>query len=230
MKRIMLNSILLLSVMVLSLTLPKPEAAENPGATPQQAEAPVYKGGTWTYRSDNKLFSSSRSNLLNGDFEITFQDGKRVISQLDTGGQKVDVGTPGALGLMLPSKGIIEAETKYFDFPLVVGKKWTSKFYSKPASRWLTADNTVTGIETVTTPAGTFPAFRIERYSSVSVGTVYVGTFNTDSTWIYFYSPQTRSLLKYHYQQERREGAGRNPALMETHDIELIKFDAGTPQ
>jgi len=230
MKRIILTLIFLLSLMALRLALPKLEAAENSASTLQQAEAPVYKGGgTWTYRVNSKLFVGQRSDLLtDGDYEITFQEGKRRIFQLD-GGQKVEQANPRELSLMLPLKGVIEADTQYFQFPLAAGKKWTARYYSKPASRWITAENSVTGIETVTTSAGTFPAFKIERQVSIAAGTVYVGTFHTQSTYIYFYSPQTRSLLKYQFKSEQAAGGGGNLSPIQTTDIELIKFEAPNP-
>jgi hypothetical protein len=231
MKRLILTSILLLNLTAYGLELSTLEAAEDTVSKPEQAEAPVYKGGgSWTYRVSNKLYSGSRSDLLaDGDYEVTFQEGKRRIFQLDSG-QNSDASNPGALTLMLPIKGIIEADTQYFQFPLAVGKKWTAKYYSKPASRWITADNSVTGIETVTTPAGTFQAFKIERQVSMAVGTVYRGTTHTQWTYTYFYSPQTRSILKYHYQSESAAGGGGNLTPVQTTDIELIKFDATSPK
>ena len=230
MKRLILISIFLLSLTVYGLELPKVGAAEDTASNPHQAEAPTYKGGSWIYRVSNKLYSGSRSDLLaDGDYELTFQEGKRRIFQLE-GGQRSDASNPRDLTLMLPVKGIIEGETKYFQFPLMVGRKWTAKYYSKPASRWITAENSVTGIETVTTPAGTFPAFKIERQVSIAMGTVFVGTTHVQWTYSYFYSPQTRSLLKYQFKSEQAAGGGGNLAPLQTTDIELIKFDAAGPK
>jgi hypothetical protein len=231
MKRITRSSILLLLLTAYGQTIPKLEAAESTASNLEQAEAPVYKGGeSWTYRVNNKLYSGSLSNLLaDGDYEITFQEGKRRIFQLD-GGQRVKASNPGILFLMILTKGSIEGDTQYFQFPLMVGKKWTAKYYSKPASRWLTAENNVTGIEIVTTPAGSFPAFKIERQVSRAVGNYHIGTTHTEETYIYFYSPQTRSILKYHYQSESAVGGVGNLTPVQTTEIELIKFDATSPK
>ena len=231
MKRTILSSFLTLYLTASGLALQNLEAAEDTMSKAEQAEAPVYKGtGSWTYRVNNKLYSGSRSDLLaDGDYEITFQDGKRRIFQLE-GGKRSDASDPGPLNLMLPTKGIIESDTQYFQFPLMAGKKWTAKYYSKPASRWITAENNVTGSETVTTPAGTFPAFKIERQVSIAQGTVYRGTTHTQWTYTYFYSPQTRSVLRYHYQSESAMGGGGNLTPVQTTDIELIKFDAASPK
>ena len=231
MKRIIGSSILLLFLTAYGLTLPKLEAAESTASNLEQAEAPLYRGGeAWTYRVNNKLYSGSRSNLLaDGDYEIAFQERKRRIFQLD-GGQRVEASNPGILFLMIPTKRNIEGDTQYFQFPLTVGKKWTAKYYSKPASRWITAENNVPGIEIVTTPAGSFPAFKIERQVSRAMGGYYIGTTHIEETYIYFYSPQTRSILKYHYQSESGAGGVGNLTPVQTTEIELIKFDATSPK
>ena len=64
---------------------------------------------------------------------------------------------------MLPISAIVQAESHFFQFPLLVGKNWKANYYDRAFSRWLKTENSVTGVETFTTPAGTFPAFRIER-------------------------------------------------------------------
>ena len=167
MKQIILSSILLLSLTAYSQALPKIEAAENTVLNLQQAEAPVYKTGeTWTYRAIDKPIGSSTSNVLNGDFEITFQGGSRKIFRLD-GGAKAEESNPGVLNLMLPTKGIIESDSHFFSFPIAVGKKWKAEYYAPGWSRRVNAESSVTGIETVTGPAGVFPAFKIERQSLI---------------------------------------------------------------
>ena len=231
MRRIILSSILLLTLMAYGPRLLTVEAAENTASNLEQAEAPVYKDGeSWTYRVNNKLYSGSRSDLLeDGDYEITVQEGKRRIFHLD-GGQKLDASNPGVLNLMLPTKRSTEGETQFFQFPLTVGKKWTAKYYNKPASRWITAENSVSGIETVITPAGSFPAFKIERQVFIAAGGIYRGTTHTQWTYTYFYSPQTRSILKYHYQSESAAGGVGTLTPVHTTSIELIKFDATSPK
>src|SRR5215470_1483527 len=105
MKRITRSSIFFLLLTAYGLTPPKLAAAETTASNLEQAEAPVYKGGeSWTYRVNNKLYLGSRSNLLaDGDYEITFQEGKRRIFQLG-GGQRVEASDPGILFLMIPTK------------------------------------------------------------------------------------------------------------------------------
>jgi hypothetical protein len=223
MKQIMPVSVVFLSLALVSSMPTNLEAAEDTG----QAAAPVYKGGSWVYRVSSKLHSGSRSNLLpDGDYEITFEEGKRRIFQLDNG-QKVAVSNPGNLTLMLPTKGIVESDLQYFQFPLAVGKKWTAKYYS---GRWLTAENSVTGTETVTTAAGSFSAIKIERQLSMARASFSSGTTHIESTWTYFYSPQTRSVLKYHYQSEQAVMGEGNFSPVQTTDIELIKFDPAEPK
>ena len=110
---------------------------------------------------------------------------------------------------MLPIKSVRESSTKYFQFPFVVGQKWQAEYYSKPLGKWIKAENEVVGRELVTTAAGTFPVFRIER----RVFFMYVACDLCDHnrywwTYNYFYSPQTRSVLKYRFQSEQQRDMG----------------------
>ena len=75
-----------------------------------------------------------------------------------------------------------------------------------------TADTSVAKIEEVSTPAGKFLAFKMER---LDVG-------GTASRWafVYYYSPETRSIVKYFMDQSVGTGSAKR-------EIELIK--APTP-
>ena len=67
-------------------------------------------------------------------------------------------------------------------------------------------------MEQVTIPAGTFKAYKLVRSESWSTGPS--GTRGSNTT-IYFYSPETRSIVKRSTENEN------NPGTVET---ELIKF------
>ena len=195
----------------------------------EQAEPPVYKGGgSWIYRAIDKPIGSSTTRVLNGDFEITFQEERRKVFRLEAG-QKVEEDNPGPLVFMLPTKAIIESETQFFQFPLMIGKKWPAKYYSKPLSRWINAENSVTRIETVTTPAGSFPAFKIERQFYYQTGGQYIGFTKWYQTFVYFYRPKTRRIVKFQVKGEVPRGGMGDVALDRTTDIELIKLGAENP-
>lgn len=74
----------------------------------------------------------------------------------------------------------------------------------------------VTKLEDITTPAGSFRAFKIERFD---LGAPLVPTPRTTQVrWdrIYYYSPQVGSIIKYRLESE----AGH------VHDVELVKLGA----
>ena len=203
------------------------QLAGNIISNQERANVPVYNtSGLWTYRALDKLYDGYTTKVVNGDFEFSSQDGKSKIFHVN-GGDKVEANYVGDLPFMIPSTGTLQDEAQFFQFPLMVGKKWKANYYDKDFSRWFVAENSVTDIETVTTPAGTFPAFRIERrVFYMSVGCDLCDHNKYWLTYTYFYSPQTRSILKYHYQQEQEMDGMGDPLLQHTIDIELIKFDA----
>ena len=70
--------------------------------------------------------------------------------------------------------------------------------------------------EEVTTPAGSFKVYKLIKTESWTVGSVR-GTGNS-STTTYFYSPETRSIVK---------SSSANEANLGTIETELIKFTPG---
>jgi hypothetical protein len=112
---------------------------------------------------------------------------------------------------------LLEAKDQYFNFPLWVGKKWGG---AERLGRWRDSHCVVTGIETVTTPAGNFDAYRIERFVLM-----FVETDNVYDTEVYFYSPQTRSIVKYEYKREMKDLVGDPKySLEETASFELLSY------
>jgi hypothetical protein len=190
-----------------------------------EAAAPVYKNGeTWTYRAVTKYFGGSTSrDLLNGEYEITFTGGRRVIYYSD-GDRKTEETDPRALAVMLPTRGMINHETRYFEFPLAIGKKWKANFFHQLYRKWISPESTVTGIDSVTTPSGVFSAYRIERTSFFSRSYTSAGeSFDIYVKEIYFYSPTVRSVLKYHYQLDYQSSVGGDLVPFSSIDIELLK-------
>jgi hypothetical protein len=195
-------------------------AAEKPAANLQLAEAPVVQEGwSWTYQATEKLYAgNTESSRLNGKFEINYYKGRVRFLRQD-GKAMLGVANPRELELMVPVGQILQAQTQFFQFPLQVGKTWDSNFV--PRGRQ-TSENKVVGVETVTTRAGSFSAFRIER--RILFKRVIPGDLPQDVylTYDYLYSPKTRSVVKYHFQREMHESSQGNLALEQTVDIELI--------
>lgn len=229
MKRIILSSFLLLHLTMYGSELRRLEAAENPAENMNLAQAPMYKSGdSWIYRAVDKVYGgATTSNLLNGVFDITVQDrGLQVLRQNGTAWLQATNFEP--LTEAVPVTEIMRNEEQFFQFPLTVGKKWETKFYSKELGDWVSAENSVAGIDTVTTRAGSFPAFRIERRISHLLVDSRISDHNKYYlTYVYFYSPRTRTVVKYHYQLEHQINMG-DLSLERTLDIELVKFGSGS--
>ena len=119
----------------------------------------------------------------------------------------------------MPTPPLIQLETKYFNFPLWVGKEWKG---SERIGRWRNSHSKVTGLETIITPAGTFDAYRIER-----IIRMFEDIYNFYDTEIFFYSPLTQSSVKYDYKREMKDLVGDPKyGLYETVSIELLSYKA----
>ena len=186
-----------------------------------QTEAPTYRNGDfWIYRVKQQNYIVSTSNVMNGDYQITIAGGARSFLQLD-GQQTLQANQAGALWLMQPTGPVRKQPAQYFQFPLVVGKSWEGIVSTGRARRERKATNRVTGIERVTTAAGTFDTYRIVREIWFSTGAY--DDFHHDWTFVYYYSPETRSVVKYRLEYTRGEING-HPVLEHVTEIELIKF------
>ena len=204
------------------LTLIVTGAAERPRLDDklgQQAEAPTYGNDEfWVYGV--KRFSAvnrSIDEIQKGGEFVLVPDEKRTRVFRLAEGKRLPIARPQPLPIMLPTPRILQNISKYYDFPLYVGKKWQAPGFQ---GKLTSPDNEVTGIETVSTPAGTFQAFKIERVIS---RTMYNG--NVRRFWFtYYYSPETRSLVKFRYEHNTLlRGA------LETLDVELVKYGTEKP-
>lgn len=199
-------------------------AEDKTSASLEIAQAPTFKtGDTWTFRIVDKFHGGvSSTKPVNGDFEITFRGQSRRIFELDgTTKRRVAIANAGALRLMIPTVQLINARSRYFQFPLTVGKKWEGTLIGGKTP--LTAEYNVRGIETITTPAGSFQTFKIEQQVSGIRTFPGIGTIIGYSlTTVYFYSPLSRSIVKYHYQYEYSDSA--EPTPFRTIDIELLRI------
>jgi len=175
----------------------------------------------WSYRAVHSMLAGGyRSDLISGDFDIAMRNGSRTIVQVG-GGNALASEDGYRLQAMLPVP-IDRDVAPYFDFPLWIGKQWTGSQLTRPDRKWRPVHSAVTGRETVTTAAGTFPAYRIERSALLSVRAI-----NYYDTEVYFYSPETRSVVKYEYRRNMKDLVG-DPIYggQETIEIELRGFKA----
>ena len=102
----------------------------------------------------------------------------------------------------------LSSKHKWLEFPLSVGKKWKYKYHRqrRRKARWLYPEVEVVSLETVTTPAGSFSAFKITREER-------------RRSFAYWYSPTTKSVVKFEYTRYNRDGEVR------IHRItELMKY------
>jgi hypothetical protein len=157
----------------------------------------------------------SSTEQLIGTYELAFLQGKIKLYQVGEG-QKTELeiapNTEGLLSLVGQRE-----QRPHLKFPLSVGQKWTYEYTDRPVSakrdQNRSVEVSVVGMEQVTTPAGSFKAYKLLRTESWP----RPGGWNTN-TAMYFYSPETRSIVK------RSTANNTNSAPVE---LELIKFTPG---
>jgi len=180
-----------------------------------QAAAPSYRDGdSWQFNVVEKGSTSSSTRGLDGDYRVFFKGGEVRVVPVNQ--EKSDFKQNVA---QLKRMLAIEYKDQLLQFPLALNSKWTADFQNalgSGVSQAVHAEMSVNGYEEVTTGAGKIAAFKIERYETFrSGGRSRNSTANMrHSQYLYFYSPETRSIVKFH--REEQGGA--------THDFELIKF------
>jgi hypothetical protein len=208
---------IMLAALALTVGAPRPSSlAQEPAAKSQQIAAPDYNGGGfWNYRVVHKMLAGGyRSDLISGDFEITMQGGRRNIVQVGGGNA---LASEDGYRIQAMVVGPIDKEVApYFSFPLWVGKQWTGNQLTLPDRKWRLVHHSVTGTETVATPAGNFSAYRIERSAILAVRAI-----NYYDNEVYFYSAETQSVIKYEYHRTMKDLVG-DPVYSE---MEAIRID-----
>ncbi len=174
-----------------------------------EATKPSYKNGeTWTYTVKEGGTIGSSSRALNGTYEVSIADGKMKVAALN-GSEKENLEPRPAPLIAMLTFG------PNLDFPLTVGKQWTRDYKgtyvgsSKQMSRKITYE--VKGIEQVTTPAGTYRAFKLESDDRAGQRDYFTTT--------YWYSPETRSIVKSKFDGS---AGGQHTGLQ--REIELTKI------
>ena len=175
----------------------------------QEAQAPVYKDGEcWVFRSVSKNFQGYVSGVLampvNGDHKICFMEGKFV---------EVDGATKSQISIgSLWNNILYMRENLHLKFPLIVGQKRSEHFETRIRGtnrrQRGTAESSILGIEPISSSAGAYQTFKIE--TNHWCGGKACGRY------IYFYSPQTKSVIKYNYEATLGSTA--------TWQVDLIQF------
>jgi len=167
-------------------------------------KAPVYKDGdSWVFRVKEKGYSAEEYQITynNGKFESddpAFLRGEDIPNQPSF--------------LPFATVYLNDPEKKWLDFPLVPGKKWSFRYprnsYISGRPAWGFADAEVVGPVAlqVKTPAGSFNVIKIRRTDTLS--------YSAELT--YFYSPETKSVVKL--TAKILGGSGRH------FEMELVKI------
>jgi hypothetical protein len=177
----------------------------------KQVTQPSFKEGDfWQFRIVPRLGGATDTAVLNGDYEVVFLgnqfklfqigEGEKVEIQPVFNGNLVDLSFYAAeLIRVLDSR---QPELQYLEFPLFVGKVWTTQYRVKVGRILVltfTAETRATEIEEIRTLAGRFRAFKMER-NVVGFYAPY-DPHNRDIPYrvlsTYYYSPETRSIVRY---------------------------------
>jgi hypothetical protein len=191
----------------------------------EQAAAPVHKeGDTWQFNFSRKGQIASSTEQNDGMYELSVTQGVVKIYEAN-GSQKNEIliqpdgSSQGLLRLIGKSD---QQDRPNLKFPLLAGQKWNYEFVTRPAGskrdQRRHVEVNVAGMEQVTTPAGSFKAYKLIKSESWSTTGPRGGTGGGSNTATYFYSPETRSIVK------RSNVNDNNPGTVET---ELIKFTPG---
>src|SRR5262245_23383624 len=190
----------------------------------EQAPAPSFKDGdTWQFNIFRKGQIASSTDQNEGMYELSFTQGAVKLYELN-GSQKNEIPIqpegPSQQLLRLVGKSDQRPDLK---FPLSVGQKWSYEYQTRPAGsrseQRRSAEVSVAGMEQVTTPAGSFKVYKLIRSESWSTANRVGGGGKNSGTTIYFYSPESRSIVK---------GSSVNDNNPGTVEIELIKFRPGS--
>lgn len=179
----------------------------------EQAPAPVHRDGqSWQYRITETHLGVSKSNPLDGIYEIRIVGEEIRVAKLINNQRE---GVSGRGGVLRELVGKNQSDDPDFKFPLIAGQKWSYQYMASAigSKKKMTRDVeiTVSGPEEVTTPAGTFRALKIRKEDGGARG---------QNMWltIHYWSPETNSVVKSSY--DSTEGG----AMGTKREVELIKF------
>jgi hypothetical protein len=205
-----MKNFLFTSVLGLFLT------AALPAIGQEQAPAPTHKDGqSWQFKVTETFKGISSSNALDGIYEVRVAGDTVTVSQSTDGKMEpVKGGRSGVLRALLGKTDSEEGQD--FKFPLSAGQKWSYNYQhtaigaKKPVQRSVEINET--GPEQITTPAGTFKAFKIKKEDRPGKGNVWVTT--------HYWSPETNSVVKSSWDSTDGGGVGS------IREVELVSISA----
>lgn len=175
----------------------------------EQIPDPVFQEGDfWQFKVREWDYIGSSSDALNGVYELVYTQGQFKLFSV-TGEQKEELKPHVALLSM------VAGSENSLRFPLSTGHSWSYSYQTKLRGGQKTYSRTVevrvSGIEQITTPAGTFKSLKLEKSDRGATA---------DSLWVttYYYGTEARSIIKSFYDSSAGTGRGGK------RKIELIKF------
>ena len=180
----------------------------------EQVDAPKFKNGDYWHFNLSAKMAVSSSSFQSGVYEVLFNDAKLQIFKVE---QNEKSPVDSSLGITI---SILQAMLgrgnylggKYLEFPLSVGQKWDVEYTIRPTGARTDVsykgEITVSGFESVSTPAGNFRVLKLTREIR--------GSNRKNSTITYYYSPEAKSAVKFLL--DSSDG---------TRNVELVKFGAG---
>jgi hypothetical protein len=178
----------------------------------QRFEAPIFiDGNFWQFRVLEHGEYMKTERELNGIYEIGYSNGRFKAFKLEANQETKPISEPGVL------LGLVgQTALQHIQFPLFEGKTWITDYTFRPRRREIDrsvrAVTRITDFAEVTISAGSFKTFKLEREARFK---------NVDHwNFVYCWSPQTKSVVKYEMNVRKGEAAGNK------REIELIKFDS----
>lgn len=181
-----------------------------------QTQSPSFaEGDSWLFRVTvlSKSLGSSTNLIDDGIYQVAYSQGRFSAWKL-TGEQKEE----------LPSsyRGPIFAwvgrkENRDIRFPLFIGQKWDYRYERRAVGARRSLQSTVTievtGTEEITTTAGTFLTYKLEKDDRTNAQEIW--------TTINYYSAATKSIVK-----QLHDGRG-SLSVGYQRSVELVKFGTG---
>lgn len=179
----------------------------------EKVEAPVWNvGDRWIYKNNDGYTWSIEVVDAEDNFYITNVEGRRELFVFDksTLNERFFI-EPGVGGRRKESTGTLR---KLFDFPIFVGKEWIDTTEAIPHSGYkkvtYKCEYKIEGTEEVSTPIGTFTAFKI-LYTQTNMKSMRSG-------WKRFwYSPEVKSWIKQEVEKTKYWS-------YQAQDAELISY------
>lgn len=176
----------------------------------EQFQAPVLRSGNcWKFKISSKPPSgvSFPNKPPDGTFILRLNKNIQVLEIIDQ--KEIPSDQRGSILRLLgfPRQG--GPQSPLLQFPLYVGKEWQ---YSVKYTLTHTVNVKVVSEERVATQAGIFQALRIERTRQYATANPRWGTGIVTIGGAYFYSPETKSIVKY--DTEGDDGSAASIALL----------------